>query len=179
MKASHVLLPLLAMASMGFVFEKRERDAATAELRKAAGAFEMNGPILRVPLPSHSQVRAQKELTAVEMRDRYEQAFAEQKADAAWANTAERVAGDRLKVTVPEGSTVRAIKCRESMCRIETSHIDASTSEKFIWSSFMTPSTSVWNAPVFSTLLEPAADNKPLLLVSYLARQGRSLPVVY
>jgi hypothetical protein len=181
MKAWHALLPLLAVASIGFAFEKRERDAAISELRAARDAAERSGPIMQrasSAIRSDGQSQERKSATGSDMRDQYQRAFAGETADATWAGAAERLAADRLKATVPAGSIVRTIECRTSLCRIETSHADPSSSQKFVHNTFMTPSMSPWNAAAFSALLEPSAEHGPLRLVSYLAREGHSLPSV-
>jgi hypothetical protein len=109
------------------------------------------------------------------MRDRYARAFAGERADPTWAESAQRRADERLKVTAQAGSTVRAIECRTSLCRIETTHPDRESAQQFVRGSFMKPGASPWNAPVFSMPLDPAAAG-PVVLVSYLAREGHPLP---
>jgi hypothetical protein len=178
MKAWHLLLPLLAMTSMAFAFEKREHDAATSELKTARAAS--SGPSLQrggSTAPSGDPSRPRPATTAA-MRDQYERVFESEGRDAAWADSSERLAGDRLRALLPSTSAVRAVECRTSMCRFETSHADRSIYQAFLHSAFQGPSPGVWNASQFSTLLVPQTANGPLLVVSYLAREGRSLPAL-
>ena len=115
--------------------------------------------------------------TIAEIRDRYEEAFKGEPLDAAWSDSAEHIAEDRLKVTVPQGSELLAIRCKTSICRIETSHPDRAHFDKFVETSFKNPTSSLWNGATFSSILGDCSA-APLRVVSYVAREGRALPAV-
>ncbi|HEY2514502.1 MAG TPA: hypothetical protein VGI39_26740 [Polyangiaceae bacterium] len=178
MKPWHWLLPLLAMTTMALAFEKRETDALASELAivHAAGhaPADPRGPGA-APSGNPSQART---ATSASMRDHYQLAFERESREGTWADSAERLAEDRLKALLPPTSAVRAVECRASMCRLETSHADRPTYQAFLHAAFLGPSPGIWNAAQFSTRLDPQADGGPLRVVSYLAREGRSLPSV-
>ncbi len=175
MKAWHFLIPLLAMTSMGVVFEKRERDATAAELKTARDSLAASGPILARGAPRAPAARAA--LTVTAMQDAYQRAFEGERRDAPWADSAEEQAARELKSLAPAASTVRAVECRTSMCRFETAHANQAAYEAFVRSVFIGPSKALWNAPQFSTVLEQRADGS-LRVASYLAREGRALPAL-
>jgi hypothetical protein len=179
MKTWHLVIPLLGMAAMASSFQKRERDASVASLQRAGAAVEGNGPSTQqtpTVISAGSPPSKKSVVSAVAMRDRYKEVFESESRDAAWADSAQRFVADRLKTTVAAGSTVESVECRASMCRIETVHSDRSSYDHFVRSAFMNPSTSLWNAPEFSTLSEGRSEGGPYHVVSYLAREGRTLP---
>src|SRR6185312_7924965 len=136
------------------------------------------------PAPSASQASADPapaapaapapQRTNQEIMDHYEISFTEQNADAAWAPGARHLAEQRLKATMPDGSEVRAIDCRTSLCRIETSHADMAHYQQFVRSALFDPTTSVWNAATYSSLVEDRDGH--LVVVSYVSREGEPLP---
>ena len=180
MKAWHLTLPLLAITSVALVHETRARDAALSEAKAAREAAAV-GPILRrgAPAASRDSSSPSTARTAGAIRDEYQKAFQGEPRDATWADGAQRLAAQRLQAVLPTGSEVRAVECRTSMCRLETSHPDRSRYEAFMRSAFLGGAPALWNAPEFSAPLASLdAAHEPLLIVSYLAREGRALPAV-
>jgi hypothetical protein len=102
--------------------------------------------------------------------------FSAQRVDASWAGTAQNLASERLRATLPEGSEVRSVECRASLCRIETSHTDEQRYESFVRQTFLDPKTQLWNGGLFSTTLDDGQSEGRLVMVSYLAREGQAVP---
>lgn len=128
------------------------------------------------PAPTSGAGGVRKEpLPPSEVRQRFEMAFANSPADPQWSARAKRIAAEKLRSLLPEGSAVRSFECRTSMCRLETSHAGRQGYLKFAQAAFMGPSTGLWNAPAFSTpLRDPSARDG--LMVSFIAREGGTLP---
>jgi hypothetical protein len=112
-----------------------------------------------------------------EVRDSFEIAFGGDKPDPGWTGADQRRASQKIQAALPEGSHMRSFDCRASLCRIETSHEDPSHYRAFVRAAFLDPETQLWNAGMFSTRSsDEAAPGEPLVMVSYLAREGQALP---
>jgi hypothetical protein len=113
-----------------------------------------------------------------EIRDHLETSFATEQVDASWARTAERTAESRIKNVLTQGTSLRSVECHSSMCRIETGHQNVDDFQSFVSQAFVKPESRMWNAPMFLTPLdEKAAEHGgPLVIVAYVAREGRELP---
>jgi hypothetical protein len=123
-----------------------------------------------------------KQFSGPELRDSYEASFVAQNVDGAWAASARHTAESRLRERLPAGSSLRAVDCRSSLCRIETSHADSTQYLQFVRSALFDPSARPWGGAVFSI---PASDappdpssREPMIAVSYLSREGVDLPTV-
>jgi hypothetical protein len=202
MKSWHVLVPLSVIAVTALILQKRAHDADFAHVREELDALEQaprpseerpSGPrVLAAAPPVASAPRAASiasaqpaevavpaaaplhKVTSADMRDHYDIAFTGEYEDGSWAPSARSLATQRLKATLPPGSALRSIDCRTSMCRVETSHPDMQHYRQFVESSFRDPSSSVWNAATFSSLVDDTSGN--LVVVSYVAREGQPLP---
>jgi len=175
MKTWQVLIPVCVVAVVALAVEKRGHDAAIADLRSEMATLERRG--VSPQTPSTTSTPAAKPKDASEMREALENAFRTEGTDAEWGDGAKRLATDRLRTAVPAGSEVRKVDCHTSMCRIETAHPDRSHYERFVRSAFMDPASSLWNAEAYSSFVgDHARSAESLLVVSYLAREGRSLP---
>jgi hypothetical protein len=114
--------------------------------------------------------------TGQELSDAYAVEFTTEAEDAEWATKARRTATERLKADLPPSSELRAVDCRTSMCRIETSHVDRQSFHEFARKAFGDPSTGVWNGGSFSGIVSGGDESGgPLIVVSYLAREGKEL----
>ncbi|MGO8994470.1 MAG: hypothetical protein ACLQVI_14220 [Polyangiaceae bacterium] len=192
----------------GLVIDRNHRDADVRDLRKkvaalsesAASAAERDPseparvvlpfapaagqPVAAAPPPIASASSAPAEArppapAPAEIRDNFEIAFEDDHADPSWSAPAARQAHDKITAVLPEGSQLRSIDCRESMCRIETSHASMARYQAFARAAFMDPSTEVWNAGTFSTPLNDGPVNGgPIVIVSYVGREGKALPNV-
>jgi hypothetical protein len=136
----------------------------------AGGAVASASPEPRAA-PSH--------YSAPVMRDAYEIAFLGQHVDSQWTGQSLREARNKLTTALPEGSALRSFECRETLCRVETSHADLARYHAFVKTAFRNQATRLWNAPGFSTLADDASDSTragALVTVSYIAREGHELP---
>jgi hypothetical protein len=204
MKPWHLPVALFAIGAAAFVLQTRAQGVALDQVRKKLDGLEKRpivAPIERESTPRHDVLpthassaiqapepqanppeivappRPQEHApTAADLRDCYEAAFTSETADRAWATSAGRLAEDKLRVSLPAGSTMRSIDCRASMCRVETSHVDRAHFAEFVQSSFVDPTSAVWNAPTFSTVIDSPSNGAPLVVVSYVAREGTELP---
>jgi hypothetical protein len=118
-------------------------------------------------------------LQPAQLRDRMEGIFYDERVDASWADRALRLAQERIAGTLSDGSDVRSIECRSSMCRIETSHTDEQHYHQFLRKAFLDPETELWNGSVFSTPLDDASQAEGrIVVVAYLTRDGQAMPTV-
>lgn len=103
--------------------------------------------------------------------------FTADEKDHAWAREAESVAATKLRDLLPQGSELRSLQCRGSMCRIETMHADLTAYQQFVQSAALDPTTHLWNGGMFSTIVDdaPTPDGR-LTTVAYIAREGEPLP---
>lgn len=115
-------------------------------------------------------------VTAEEARDEMESAFIDESNDPGWALQAERIAQEKLDMAMPQASALLSVECRSSMCRIETVHRNPDDYGQFQQSAFARPETQIWNAASLSTPLRPD-DSGGMVIVSYVAREGRTLPI--
>jgi hypothetical protein len=105
----------------------------------------------------------------------YDQAFAEEPQDRG-ALRIERVAANAVRAVLPEGSQLRTVECRESMCRIETSHQDDKSVGEF-FRKLVSAEQSELSDRTYSQLInDHPGSGEPLVCVSYVARNGRELP---
>jgi hypothetical protein len=111
------------------------------------------------------------------MHDNLEATFTTEAVDRQWGPGAQRQVQDRLRGLVPDGSAVRSIECRTSMCRIETEHASLEELDRFTRAAFMEPNTRVWNAGGMSHTEMPARPGDPIRAIAFLAREGTALAV--
>jgi hypothetical protein len=125
-------------------------------------------------VPPSPVAQPAKQHSGAEITDHYDAAFTVENADASWAADARRQAETRLKAILPEGSSVRSVDCRSSMCRIETSYGDRAQLSQFMRTAFSSPASGIWNAPMYSHLVSD--EGGQVVVVSFLAREGHALP---
>ncbi|HXU63869.1 MAG TPA: hypothetical protein VN962_19360 [Polyangia bacterium] len=106
--------------------------------------------------------------------EEYQAVFARETADQAWAARAEEVARAKLGAVLPEGSRIRSVECRATLCRVETAHRDKSSYFTFGRRAFVSGDGRLWNAATFSVPADPAFSEP--VMVSYVAREGYDLP---
>ena len=202
MKAWYVLLPPIVVAgAAAFLLQKRSNDRAIAQIHEqleslaqqqtppAQPSWSMpaatSGPSTGGPQPAAERVHERdvdptptptvpRRLTKEDMRDHYEIAFMNEPEDSRWASSARNVATQRIQAALPAGSALRAVDCRTSFCRIETSHADLRHFSQFVDSALVEPATSVWNGATFSTVIDSNAGG--VVVVSYVSREGQKLP---
>ncbi len=140
-------------------------------------------PVAISPAVSHPPPESHPESHPVEMpvaHAQYESTFAGDPVDPEWTARDRRAAETKLTAALPEGSTLRSFECRASLCRVETRHSNVSRYNEFAWAAFMSPPTEIWSAGAVSVPLadEEIAPGQPIVMVSYVAREGKTLPAV-
>jgi hypothetical protein len=104
-----------------------------------------------------------------------EAGFASETRDQAWSATARLRLSEAVTRLLPEGSGVRDIDCRSTLCRIELSHSDPNAERGFMEKAIHDPEGGFGNGPGYVSRSEPAADGT-FVEVIYLAREGATLP---
>ena len=102
--------------------------------------------------------------------------FSAERIDPTW--TPSRELSAKVTQALPEGSRLRAVDCRSSMCRVETSHRDAQSYTGFTKQfAFTGESPPLWTGAAFLKVIRaPAREGEDLIAVAYLGRT--SLPVL-
>jgi len=116
------------------------------------------------------------ELEPAHMRETYDRVFAAESRDPAWSDEAKRTTSSKLPTYMPDGSTLRSIECRTSMCRLEIQHKNRDLYWKFVKAALMDSGGQFWSGAV--STLPVSEDPDDGSMVMYLAREGYSLPAV-
>jgi hypothetical protein len=126
--------------------------------------------------PSEQAVGAKEQASSEAYLEYVSSAFNRETAHPTWNPTSEL--RDKVNGVLPEGSSLRSLSCRTSMCRMETSHRDARTYGDFTRSLVMQgDGGSVWAGPAFFEMIrEPTGAGDELVAVAYLGRE--SLPFI-
>lgn len=96
--------------------------------------------------------------------------------DRNWGADAETTVRNALRRTISEGSQIESVQCNGALCRIETTHTDTSDYQKFIETSLGGIDSGLWNGAAFSSIVRN--EHGELTVVSFLAREGTSLPEI-
>jgi hypothetical protein len=127
--------------------------------------------------PPSPPVAAPQGPSASEVRDNLEIAFGGDHRDSIWSGADQRRTTQKLEGALPEGSSLKSLDCRASICRVETSHADLAHYKTFVRTAFMNPTTQIWNAPSVSMRMSDVdTPGAALVTVSYIAREGQDLP---
>jgi hypothetical protein len=102
--------------------------------------------------------------------------FTSRSDDPIWARDAEEMIRGKLRDELPPGSLTQAVECRAQLCRIATVHPAVTALEDFHTHMFGDPNTRIWNDANALTLIESTEREGELIVVSYLAREGDTLP---
>lgn len=102
------------------------------------------------------------------------QAFAREALDPAWSTQAQSIVRDRMSSILTDSSTLHALECRSSMCRMELVMKDPARSGDLMRRAFADPKTRVWKGHVFAHRVDSADGEQ--LTVAYLVREGLQLP---
>jgi hypothetical protein len=153
-------------------------EAPTPVVREVRVEVPVPAPAAPVaePQPLPGPVAAPQPPPVEVVSDRIEERFGTEPPDTAWARDAEHTAAGGVRAALPEHSLLRSVECRASMCRIETEHADLDGSQSFVRTAFMTPGRQVWNGGFLSMRAGDSTDGK-VVTVTYLAREGRELPM--
>ncbi len=183
------------------LLERRRHDRALVEIRADMAKQANPNNDARAWIPLIRQLSMQKSLSsasrveevepsptpiastpkapapeAAEIRERYDDTFAQEPLDAPWADAVKRSTSEKLPSYLPEGSVVRSFECRSSMCRVVLDHKDRQNYWQFVKVAFMDSAGKFWNGPVFSVPLSDDPDDGSML--AYLVREGRALPTI-
>jgi hypothetical protein len=123
-----------------------------------------------------SQLERHEPPEPVHPAEHLESAFASQTIDAAWAHDAEDRVQQKLHASV-SGARLQSVECHASMCRIETVHTDAAAFGQFATDAFKDPDKRIWGSDAFTDEPIEGAHGE-LIVVSYLAREGETLPQI-
>jgi hypothetical protein len=203
MKTWHLLIPIVMAVAIAFVSQKRSNDRSLAQIHQELdllaaqqAAPEQRTLFVRAVVSAASAGEARllperiqaddvdskpapvaterRRMTKQDMCDRYEIAFMSEPEDSVWASSARHVATERIQAVLPVGSALRAVDCRTSFCRIETSHGDMAHYKQFIDRALVEPQSSVWNGATFTAVTDSSSAN--IIAVSYVSREGQNLP---
>jgi hypothetical protein len=97
-------------------------------------------------------------------------------ADPQWSRQAEDLARARLERTLTT-SRLESVRCGASVCRLETSHPSQDALEQFREQVLMAAEPVLWNGASYASVQGDARAGT-LVTVSYLAREGRPLPML-
>ena len=146
---------------------KSAERRATVEDRFEPPATPRSAPVAEATPPAPEP--------RVDVREKLDGLFREERTDTDWARTAESQVEDKLQQSMPEGSFVRSVECRASMCRVESVHQDDDTSGRFVRALLKDPAARVWSADAFAAPPQPDERGRSVV-VAYLAREGETLP---
>jgi hypothetical protein len=141
-------------------------DEAGAQLAGPSAALPADEGAPAIDRPGHSA-----EAYVAFVADRFER----EDSDPAWDPAPELSA--KIDAVLPAGSSVRALDCRASLCRVETAHSDEETLEGFNRHFMLLGGEApIWSgASVFHVAQRPEREGDQVVAVAYLARS--SLPV--
>lgn len=111
------------------------------------------------------------------LRERISASFDVERIDSAW-NGAERARLEKaLPALLPQGSQLRRVECRSTMCRIESSHTGLPQFGNFVQRAFVSGDDRVAESGFFAGPLGEPEPGQPVITVTYLARKGHALPM--
>jgi len=108
-----------------------------------------------------------------EIRDTLQSRFVGEEIDRKWSVEAAALVRSHAGARLPEGSRLRSVECRASLCRIETIHRDLAGYRKFLQAPPASPELA-WTGPWMTTVLR-TEDDGTVLSVGYFGREGASL----
>jgi hypothetical protein len=115
-------------------------------------------------------------LSAQQVVDNLEAAVHGEPSDPHWSRQAENLARARLERTLTT-SRLESVRCSASLCRLETSHPSQEALEQFREQVLMAAEPVLWNGAAYSSVQGDARAGT-LVTVSYLAREGMTLPTL-
>ncbi len=148
--------------------------AAAAQAQRAHGATEPHeSPAVEEPLPEMSDLDPREEAKAhrLELQDSLEATFTTQSYDAGWAHGAQERAEELVRVSLPAGSALRAVDCRETLCRVELDHQDVDSHREFVGHF---DEAMQWGGPA-AILFDETVPGK-VATIAYLGRKDVPFP---
>lgn len=171
-----------------------ELDALRAELKAMRTTANVAGELAKLKLPAPVIVpapapvrpaapdepaqpaagpRTQPEApSAGELDARVALAFAGQRVDPDWSGRTERTLEQSVGAVLPQGSRLRGVACRASLCRLELEHPSEAALDRFREEALFGAHV-VWRGAVYETR-EPTASGG-FVTVAYLARDDGPL----
>lgn len=104
------------------------------------------------------------------LRETMESNFAVQPVGRNWGDGAATEVRTKVVARLPKDSQLRSIECRESMCRLETSHHDEETYRAFVSRSLSSPDFNWQGTMAFVPLRTDSSGE--ITTVAYLMRPG-------
>jgi hypothetical protein len=145
---------------------------------KAPEAVEKSPPKENPKTPERrftpEEQAAAAERDVQKLRDSIESNFAAQPVDRKWGDSIAADVRAKVGAALREGSELRSIECRASICRLETSHPDEATYQAFVSKSLSSPEFNWQGAMAFAPLRTESSGE--VTWVAYLMRPGYALP---
>lgn len=108
--------------------------------------------------------------------DALEAAFGAESRDGAWAMNAQRTAETALSAALPPRSAIRAVDCRATLCRVESSHASFAQAKTFV-NQLTTRDSRPWNGGFYTGPIAEDASGA-VTFVTYLGREGVAMPAI-
>jgi hypothetical protein len=89
---------------------------------------------------------------------------------------AERFAAElapRMRAALPHGASLREVRCRPSLCRIEMTYPDLDTYQRFVEVHLSGSPTGAWSGPALLFATDPELERGDVVATAYLARDER------
>jgi hypothetical protein len=153
----------------------RELSAAVHEMVRG----EMSNEARVAPAPSlvastASPASKTEGPSSEEIRDSMEARFHGENADPSWSHEATEKLHDGISPLVPNGSHLRDVECRSSICRVEVTLPNVDAYRAFVQTAYLRPQTHC-NGPMMSTVLRTES-NGDITSVAYFTRPGTPPP---
>jgi hypothetical protein len=109
-----------------------------------------------------------------EIIDVQQKAFSAERSDPSWSDKASRQVVAALTEHLPEGSSLKSVECRTTMCSLQLQHKDTDSYHNFVRSTLLGADTGLWGG-AFSAIITNEAQGDIRAHV-FLAREGHGLP---
>ena len=109
-------------------------------------------------------------ITFEESRDRVHQAYEEEPIDSDWSSRAAAELDGSIRQNLPEGSRLRSLDCRSTMCQLELAHRDVEAHNRLLMNGFHD-----WRGALF--VADETPENGEYLVTLFAAREGSELPL--
>jgi hypothetical protein len=161
----------------------RSQSAATAQLERAVLTSAIQASASHghdhEPDAAPPAVVTAPPKTLADYRDQLQIAFALDSQRGAWTVQRQRAAVEALTAALPEGSSLRSLDCRASLCRLETEHQNASQFKSFFRSAFLTFGHVSIDGPVQAIrTVDGAPQDQSGEWVTYVGIDGHALPIM-
>ena len=110
--------------------------------------------------------------TREDLRDSAEAQFVAEGYDRAWSSEAASLLRSKLTSHLSKALNLVSLECRESLCRLETSHRDLKEFQEFQRGS-LTAHDFGWDGPILYAPLK-TQNSGDVIAVTYLTRPGRT-----